>query len=168
MKRVLVGVILAASLCQCKAGEQSGVLRTLSWSLEHKEKHGRFFVFQNSDEMKKIWKKDGGKEKDLPEVDFDSEMVIAVFVHREPLSYQDIKINRFDFLPVYLGKQTTVASTQLNVTSSERSYIPPSGQTKMHSSHVIVVKKKSFKALNFEPMNKERLESTKSWQSSEK
>lgn len=66
------------------------IVRSLTWSPAHVK--AEQIVFQTQEEMGKVWVADGGKKEDLPQVDFDEEMVLAVFGGEKPTSDFEIKL----------------------------------------------------------------------------
>ncbi len=70
-------IITAASLAFAICAEDVPILRKLQWMPEHKKVEQT--VFQSRDEMLKVWLADGGKEADLPSLDWDKEIAVAAF-----------------------------------------------------------------------------------------
>jgi hypothetical protein len=66
------------------------ILRSLSWTPQHKDEDT--MVFRTREEMVKAWTADGGKLEDMPKVDFDKEMVLAVFLGKKPTDGYSVKI----------------------------------------------------------------------------
>jgi len=53
------------------------ILRVLDWSPVHKTAEN--LLLKDAASLEKVWLADGGKKEELPKVDFDKEMVVAVF-----------------------------------------------------------------------------------------
>ncbi|HLX61269.1 MAG TPA: hypothetical protein VKX17_08305 [Planctomycetota bacterium] len=70
------------------------ILRRLNWPDKHHK--NEYWVFENPDgtQYKQIWKDDGGKEADLPKVDFTKETVIALFIDSKKTHGHRIKIEK--------------------------------------------------------------------------
>jgi hypothetical protein len=76
--RYRLGILWASVLIFSPAsGEEVKILRVLDWKPNHTKAEQA--VFQAREEMAKVWVGDGGRDADLPQVDWDKETVIAVF-----------------------------------------------------------------------------------------
>ena len=65
------------------------ILRSVAWP-QHRAPEK--FVFHSRDEMAKVWVADGGAAEQLPAVDFDKEIVVAVFSGQKNSGGYGIKI----------------------------------------------------------------------------
>ncbi len=110
------------------------ILRTLSWPGAHSAPEQR--VFRTAEELKQAWVADGGAPSNLPPVDFEKEMVLAVFAGKKPTRGHAIKIERVavkgpDANPtVCVLYRQTVPAPDVTVT-----------QAITYPSHAVVVKK---------------------------
>ncbi len=68
------------------------ILRTLAWPGQH-EQPGQS-AYRTPDEFKAAWVADGGAPADLPKVDFDREMVLAVFSGQKNTGGHAVKIEQ--------------------------------------------------------------------------
>jgi hypothetical protein len=124
------------------------ILKTLVWSPDHKA--AEYFAFNKPEELAKVWKADGGSDKDLPAVDWKNETVIAVFAGQKNSGGFSIKIEG-------------VSKALGEVYVLYREETPPKGsmQTRQLTfpSHVVVVKKTfgKFRFVNAESKEAETL-----------
>lgn len=68
------------------------ILRALTWPAAHKDAGA--LVFRSQEELQKVWVADGGKADELPKVDWDQEMVLAVFMGEKPTGGFSVRIEK--------------------------------------------------------------------------
>jgi hypothetical protein len=110
------------------------ILRTLSWPGAHSAPEQR--VFRTAEELKQAWVADGGAPSNLPPVDFEKEMVLAVFAGKKPTGGHAIKIER-------VAVKGPDANPTVCVLYRQTAPAPdvPVAQAITYPSHAVVVKK---------------------------
>jgi len=127
------------------------ILGVLTWSPQHKQ--AEQMVFQNKEEMAKVWVADGGKATELPErydeigeirvhdpeikdklpkVDFQKHTVLAVFAGEKPSAGFTVKIEKV--AQSRDGKETVVLYRETAPRGIAAAVLT-------YPSHVVVVKK---------------------------
>jgi len=112
------------------------ILRALTWPGAHRTAEQR--VFRAPDEFRQAWEADGGTAATLPGVDFEKEMVLAVFAGEKRTGGHAIRI-----------EQVALGGTEADpvVCVLYRQTAPPPNamviQVLTHPAHAVVVKKVS-------------------------
>ena len=72
------------------------MLRRLTWTPKHHKRE--YFVFHNADtsakELEQTWIADGGRKEDIPPIDFNTEMLIVLFLDAKTADHHAIRIER--------------------------------------------------------------------------
>ena len=130
-------------------------LRVLVWPADHGS--ASQLVFQTRDELSKVWVADGGKEADIPAIDFEKETVVAVFSGQKNSGGYSIKIER-----ILSQKRGSVES--IVVLFRETVPTPGSMQTRALTfpGHVVVIQK-SVAKFSFVNVDSDEAQQFKPW-----
>lgn len=123
------------------------ILRALTWSHPHAK--AEQLVFRSQDELAKVWVADGGKKEDLPKVDFEKEMAIAVFAGEKPNSGYGVKIEK-----VAVDQDTKVLDVLFNESAPDPGKMY--AQVLSYPCQVVVVKRTEGK-VNFVKLTPEQM-----------
>jgi len=106
------------------------ILRAFSW--ETHTQPGEF-VYRSKAELQAAWQQDGGKEERMPKVDFENEIVLAVFAGQKDGTGHRIRVELV--LVDKEGKNAAVVYKEYTPGAGSK------GSQKSYPNHVVVIKK---------------------------
>ena len=128
------------------------ILRVLAWAGPHKAAEG--VCFRSQEEMARVWVADGGKAENRPKVDWEKEMVLALFAGEKPTGGFKVEIEKVIQVQVKdkKGGRETLRTKDLVVLYRGTAPAPGAAATDAltYPAHVVVVPKSEGQVLFFD------------------